>query len=63
MRAKVRHLDHLLEAVDNDMPIVKSAFEVFDYTKDKQDLVENLILISNKLQRTNEKTMLKSMTI
>jgi len=35
MKNKVRHLDMLLEAVDQDSLLIKSAFEVFDYTKDK----------------------------
>jgi hypothetical protein len=47
MRNKVKHIDMLLEGVDKDSTFLKSAFEVYKYTLDKQDLVENLVLIYN----------------
>ena len=31
----------------NESIYIKSAFDIYNYTKDKQDLVENLIVIYN----------------
>jgi hypothetical protein len=63
MKSKVRHLEMLFDAVDNDSILLKSAFEVYSYSLDKQDLVENIVLIYNQIYKTNVKTMLKSLTI
>lgn len=63
MKNKVRHVDLLLDAVDKDSLLLKSSLEVYKYTLDKQDLVENLVLIYNQIYRANVKTMLKSLTI
>lgn len=47
MKNKVRHVELLLDAVDKDSLLLKSSLEVYKYTLDKQDLVENLVLIYN----------------
>jgi hypothetical protein len=47
MKNKVRHLEMLFDAVENDYILLKSAFEVYSYSLDKQDLVENIVLIYN----------------
>ena len=38
-------MDILLDGVDEDSVLLKSAFEVYYYAPDKQDLVENLIIM------------------
>ena len=63
MRNKVRHVDLLMDAIDKDSSLLKSSLEVYKYTLDKQDLVENLVLIYNQIYKANVKTMLKSLTI
>lgn len=63
MKNKVRHVDLLMDAIDKDSSLLKSSLEVYKYTLDKQDLVENLVLIYNQIYKANVKTMLKSLTI
>lgn len=63
MKNKVRQVDLLLDALDKDSLLLKSSLEVYKYNLDKQDLVENLVLIYNQIYKANVKTMLKSLTI
>lgn len=53
----------LYEAVDNGYIIIKSVFEVYSFTLDRQDLVENLILAYNQIYKLNVKKLMKSLTL
>ncbi|EAS02677.2 hypothetical protein TTHERM_00579210 (macronuclear) [Tetrahymena thermophila SB210] len=41
----VDYVDLIYEMIDNDDPLIKSIFEVYNFTKDKQDLAQNTTLL------------------
>lgn len=49
-----------MDAIDKDNTMVRSSIEVFDYTLDKQDLVENIQLIYNYIMKSNVRSILKA---
>lgn len=42
MKNYIKYMDVMIEAVDKDNIIIKSIFEVFNTTLDKQEFIENL---------------------
>lgn len=52
-----------MDAAERDHIMIKSAFEIFEQTRDLGDLSENLQLIYNQLYKTNVRSILKAVII
>ncbi|KAM3129464.1 hypothetical protein pb186bvf_018456 [Paramecium bursaria] len=63
MKNYIKYMDVMIEAVDKDNIIIKSIFEVFNTTLDKQEFIENLQIAYQLLYRQNLRSILKALTI